>query len=128
MAAKGEIHLGTAIDTLEIMTAFGRRLSIEDVEISKSERTASGKLVKDVWAVPRKITLAYEMIDGDELDKFITYYQMHCELVLRIYKGPTTYDDYTVLMEPISKERVLLLGNGLWGNVTIEFNEVNRAL
>jgi hypothetical protein len=42
----------------------------------------------------------------------------------------TTTDDpsyhaiYTVLMEPIDKTRILLIGEGLWGNVKIVFEEI----
>jgi hypothetical protein len=136
MAKKGDIYLGATVGTVQLMTAFGRKLTIADNEISKSERTASGRLVKDIIATPRKITLTYEAIDGDELAKFIALYETYDELILQIQHTddpPSTtpepgsyYDEYTVLMEPTSRERILLRGDGLYGNVSIEFNEVDR--
>jgi len=130
MARKGEIYIKTVND-LEprLMSAFGRKVTITDTEISKSERTASGKLCKDIIATPRKIVFNFEMIDGDELDYYIeSLYETYDELLLIFYTTDQLYDEYTCLMEPISRERILLLGNGLWGNVSVEFNEVSRTV
>jgi hypothetical protein len=130
---KGDIYLGATAGTLQLMSPFGRKLVIEDIELSRSQRTASGKLRKDIYAIKKKITLNYEAIDGDELDKYLTLYETYDELIIRIFydtEGTTTeepsddYDQYTVFMEPINRERLLLCGNGLWANVSIVFNEV----
>lgn len=129
MAANGEIYIKTVEDlSFQLVSAFGRRLTISDTEISKSERTASGKYVKDVVTAPRKITLSYDAIDGSELGKFLSAYESFEEIILRVYTSDINYTDYTVLMEPISRERLVLLDDGLWGNVAIEFNEISRTL
>lgn len=134
MAKKGDIFLGATAGAVAIMSPFGRKLTISDMELSRSERTASGKLAKDIYAVKKKITLSYETIDGDDLDTFLTLYELYDTLVLQIQHtddpaGTTPepevyYDEYIVMMEPIDRERLLLLDTGLWQGVKIEFNEV----
>jgi|WetSurMetagenome_2_1015567.scaffolds.fasta_scaffold19341_2 hypothetical protein len=131
---KGDIYLGATSGTVQLMSPFGRKLNIEDIELSRSQRASSGKLRRDRYGPTKhKITLTYEAIDGDELEKYLTLYETYDELVLQIYHYPdggTTeepsdnYDEYNVIMEPISRERLSLKGDGLWSNVSIVFNEV----
>jgi hypothetical protein len=133
MSQKGDIYLG-ASGAETLLSPFGRKLKISDVILGREEQTASGRRVRDIIATKKKITLTYEMIDGDELDMLIGLYEDYDELSLLLYNdtiaGTTTpeagddCDSYTVLMQPIERERVLLLGNGLYGNVVIELNEV----
>lgn len=129
---KGDIYLGPS-GTETLLSAFGRKLSIVDDELSREQRTASGRLVRDIIAVKKKITLSYETIDGDDLTTFLDLYDLQDELSLLIYHTdvPTTtddegnyYDAYTVLMKPIGRERLLLTGEGLWTGVQIELQEV----
>jgi hypothetical protein len=127
----GDIYLdGT------LLTAFGRTYSESVIEISRGDRTASGKKVSDIIATKKRFELSYSYIDGDELKVFEDFYNENSEHTLEIYRKDnettttTTTDDpdyhetYTVLMEPIDKTRVLLLGEGLWGGVKIVFEEV----
>lgn len=129
---KGDIYLGE-LGSEELLSPFGRKLTIADEEIGREQRTASGKLVKDIIATKKKFTLAYETIDGDALEQFLDIYDLNDELSLFIYHTdvPSTtsdesnyYDAYTVLMRPLSRERLLLLENGLWTGVSVELNEV----
>jgi hypothetical protein len=129
--ANGQIYLDSTL-----LTAFGRTYTESNVEISRGDRTASGKLVRDIIATKKRFELSYSHIDGDELAVFEAFYAEGGEHRLEIYYSDndgtttTTTDDpsyhatYTVLMEPIDKTRVLLLGEGLWGNVKIVFEEV----
>jgi len=228
MAKKGDIYLGPA-GIEQLVSPFGRKLHIGDIQIAREDRTASGRLVRDITATKKKITLAYETIDGDALAMFLALYDLQEELSILIYKGneqtiiPNTwgpvngaldlpinpvltcpiipaaayywfmigttpdvfsgivfsgfepssiikvfpplennttyywtclaldsgftligywsspfsfktialttteeaeYDAYTVLMEPIDRERLLLVGEGLWSGVNIVLNEV----
>ena len=129
---KGDIYLGLA-DAEALVSPFGRKLQITDEEIGREQRTASGRLVRDITAVKKKIVLAYETIDGDALAAFIDLYFLYSELSILIYHTdvPTTtddegqyYDQYTVLMSPIARERLLLLDDGLWSGVQIVLSEV----
>lgn len=129
---RGDIYLG--VDGSEaILSPFGRRLVITPEEIGREERTASGRLVKDVTAVKHKITLAYEVIDGLALEQFLDLYDLDQQLSLLVYHtdvpGTTDdeggyYDQYFVLMRPIARERLLVTSDGLWQGVNIELNEV----
>jgi hypothetical protein len=132
MSQKGDIYLGPS-GTETLLSPFGRKLRISDVILAREERTASGRLVRDIIATKKKFTLSYEMIDGDELDMLIALYEANGEMSLLLYNDtfPTTTpeqgddcDSYTVLMQPMERERILLLGNGLFGNVVVELNEV----
>ena len=128
----GDIYLGLA-DAEALMSPFGRKLQITDEEIGREQRTASGRLVRDITAVKKKIVLTYDTIDGDALTAFIDLYFLYSELSILIYHTdvPTTtddegnyYDQYTVLMSPIARERLLLLDDGLWTGVQIILSEV----
>ena len=123
MSSKGDIYLGASGD-LKLLSPYGRRLTISDTEISRSERAASGKLRKDIIAVKKRITLDYSFIDGDALETLLDIYDLQSELVLRIYTAESYYDEYTVLMEPIDRTRVLLMADGLWSGVSVVLEEV----
>ena len=133
MAKKGDIFLGLLGDEI-LLSPFGRTTRIDLTELSRQDRTASGKLVKDIIAKKHKITLEYSMIDGDELKKLLDIYDLDSELSLNIYnvteEVTTTpapeenYDHYTVLMQPFDKTLVLLQDNGLWSGVSVVLDEV----
>ena len=133
MSNKGDIYIGP-LGTETLITPFGRKLRIADTENSRSERTASGRLVKDIISVKKKITLTFSEIDADDLTTLIDLYDLHEELSILIYHTdvPTTtsdesnyYDSYTVMMEPLDRERLLLgVTDGIWSNITVELNEV----
>lgn len=109
------------------LSPFGRKLKIEDVQQVREERTASGKLVRDIISTKKKITITYSEIDGNDLDTLLTIYGYQSELILRNYYLDDEAEEWTVLMDPIERERILLAdtyGIELWGNVTVVFNEV----
>jgi hypothetical protein len=129
MPNKGDIYLGE-LGSETLLSAFGRTLKISDMEISREERTSSGRLVRDVTATKKKFELSYDMIDGDVLTAVLALYDLQDELSLLIYYENTTTtgegsscDAYTVLMKPIDRTRILLLENGLWGSVNIVLEE-----
>ena len=122
--ARGELYLGIDTDNLELLTAFSREFSIKNKLLSRDERTASGRLVRDIIAKKKEFNLSYEIIDGDELQTILDQFDEDDELVFRVYTGDSTYDDYTVLMEPVDYDRVLMFDNGLWGNVDLTLLEV----
>lgn len=126
---KGAIVLGKAqgAEYQFLLSPYGRKLKIADVQLSREERTASGKLVRDIIAVKKKFTLSYSEIDGVDLDNLLIIYAYDSELVLRIYTDDDFSEDYTVMMDPLERERLLLSGpsdSGLWSNVTVTLNEV----
>jgi hypothetical protein len=130
MPKKGDIYLGPVNEEI-ILSPLGRKYKVDSEKIGRIERTASGRLVQDIRATKKKFTLTYEMIDGDDLDALIDLYDLETELSLLIYIADTLTtaesagcEAYLVIMEPISYERLLLDGSGLFTGVTIVLNEV----
>lgn len=122
MAKAGEIYLNGTL-----LTAGGRELSIEPVEVIKREvRMASGKLKKQIVSVKHKITLDYSYVGGSDLASMLGIYALQKEMVLLVYHTDAACTSYTVVMEPIKRKRVLLdtINGGLWSGVTIELEEV----
>jgi hypothetical protein len=122
MAKAGEIYLNGTL-----LTAGGRELSIEPVEVIKREvRMASGKLKKQIVSVKHKMTLDYSYVGGSDLTSMLGIYALQKEMVLLVYHTDVAYTSYTVVMEPIKRKRVLLdtINGGLWSGVTIELEEV----
>lgn len=122
--AKGELYMGPDVAGLVLLTAFGREFGIRELEISREERTASGKLVKDIVAVKKVFTLDYGLIDGPDLQIFVDFYELHSELLFRYYTDETTFEDYTVLPDPVDRRRFLHFGGDLWARVNIVLQEV----
>lgn len=52
-----------------------KQISIVDTEIAKADRTASGKLVKDIIAIKKKIQLKYDGLTAASFNLFRTYYE-----------------------------------------------------
>lgn len=123
--ALGELYLGVA-GSETVLSAYGRTLTITDLEFAREQRTASCRLVKDIkeGSPKKQFTLSYSMIDGDVLEDFIDLYELGVELSFFIYITETVYEQYTVVMSPIERERILILDDGLWGGVNIVLNEV----
>ncbi len=108
-------------DTL--ITPFGREFSISPKEISKEDRTASGRLVKDYITTKNIIKLTYEIIDGAALRSILALYDLHEELTVTV-NYETESITYKMIMRTIDRTRILAILDGLWGNVTIELEQV----
>lgn len=122
--AKNDLYLGPTGST-QFLSPFGRKFTEGEVEISRTERTISGRLVRDVVAVKKKFTLSYDLLDGEDLLDFLELYGLNQELSFDRYTSDTEYVTYSVLMEPMSERaRLLIRDTGLWENAVIELNEV----
>lgn len=121
--AKQDLYLGLAGEET-LLSAFGRTFTERDEEISRTDRTASGRLVRDIVSVKKRFTLDYESITGTDLATIESIYGIGGELSLMVYRTASTYDRYTVLMEPIERERIITLDDGLYGGVVVELSEV----
>jgi len=133
MGTRGDIYLG-AEGSEYLLTPFGRSFSIKEEIISREGRTADGTLRRDIVATKKTFILDYSMIDETDIDTLLTIYELDSELSLLVYNttdlGGTTagpgvnYDQYTVLMQPFDRSRLLLTGDGIWTNLTVELREV----
>lgn len=56
------------------------KFRIELFEIARSDRTASGKLVKDIVALKHRFLLEYEALDASDINVFISLYSSGKEL------------------------------------------------
>lgn len=126
--ARGEIYMGVDTLNLQLITPFGREYRKRRTEFSREERTASKRLVRDITAVKHELTLSYSLIGSKDLSVFQTLYETFGELVIRVFSSDLEFEDFTVLMDPIEQERVLLYDEGsgeeLWGGVEIRLLEV----
>jgi hypothetical protein len=120
--AAGDIYLGVAGSEYKL-TAFGRKFTIRDIELSREDRTASGRLVRDVIATKKEFVLNYETIEDESLETFLDLYELQRELNL-IVSYNNSEASYTVLLAPIERERIKIFAGGLWGGVTITLRQV----
>jgi hypothetical protein len=125
----GDIYLGQAGSEI-LLTPYGLRMVIKTNEIARSGRTAGGKLVTDVAAIKYQFELPYDAIDGDKLDEIVTLYDLHADLTLKAYLSDSAYFlsetglAPVVKMSPIDRERLIMLGTGLWTGVSLTLEEV----
>ncbi len=119
-----DIYIGETVGTLQLMSALGRKLNINNIILSREDRTASGRLVQDIIATKKEFTLRYSAIDGSDLTVYLDLFDLNDELIIRIYTSSSVYNDYTVLMSPLSYQRVLATGDGLWEGVAVTLREV----
>lgn len=129
MGNKGEIYLsvygGTTTGAPSLLDAKGREFSLGTIEISRKDRTANARLVKDIINSKAVLTLSYGKIDKTSLDEFEAYYNLYSELYLTVFNTDADIDQYIVLMQPIpNRSRFRLGGDGLYRNVNIKFEEV----
>lgn len=120
--AQNDISLGLAGAEI-LLPAAGRKYTRNPIEIAREDRTASGRKVKDVVVLKYGFTLQYDLITSADVRILEQIYAFQSELSLKI-QTVHGVESYTVLMKPFSQERVTCIGAGLWGNVTIEMEQV----
>jgi len=118
-----DIYLGPSGNET-LLSAAGRKFSRSPIEIAREDRTASGRAVKDIVALKWKFTLQYELIDNADLVTLQGLYDLKSALSLKVRKLNNTFDTFTVLLKPFASDRVTAIGTGLWGNVTVELEQV----
>ena len=64
------------------------------------------------------------IMDEENLQYFLDLDDLDSELYFRFFTTDIAYEDYTVLMEPIDRERVLCFSDELWGKIDIVLAEV----
>jgi hypothetical protein len=120
--ALNDIYLGLTGQEF-LLPAEGRSYAESAEEIARTQRTASGKMVKDIIALKTKFKISYSMITDANLNILQNIYDLDASLSLKVTK-PTGIKSFTVLMAPFDQERIKAVSGGLWGNVAFELEEV----
>lgn len=110
----------------QLLPAMGRKLSVEDFEITKENRTASGKLVRDVTAVKKRFKIDYSFVTNDILTQLRQLYELgiNNNLNLKIEQEDSSIDEYEVVFRPFSRSRYLIGNKWFWEGISIELEEV----
>lgn len=117
-----DICLGVAGAEI-LLTPIGRQYTEKIIELSRQDRTTSGRLVRDVYAVKKNFAISYSLITGTDLASLVALYNLQTTLSLIVsYERETK--KYSVLMDPFDRTRVLAVGEGLWGNVNVTLEEI----
>lgn len=110
----------------QLLPAMGRKLSVEDFEITNENRTASGKLVRDVTAVKKRFKIDYSFVTNDILTQLRQLYELgiNNNLNLKIEQEDSSIDEYEVVFRPFSRSRYLIGDKWFWEGISIELEEV----
>jgi hypothetical protein len=108
----------------QLLSAMGRRLAEQDIEISVEGRTASGRLVADVIARKKKFTLSYSFVTDVVLQQLRQLYETGGTQTLKIERANKSIDEYRVRFRPFSRARYLAGGEWFWENISIELEEI----
>ena len=118
-----DLYLGE-IGIENLLPMEGRTFTEGYNEIAREERTASGRLVKEITARKKRFIVEYSLIDDNELQTILSLYELDTELEFTVRRIDETVDKYIVLLMPFDQSRILSVGDGLWGDVALEMNEV----
>lgn len=110
----------------QLLPAMGRKLSVEDFEITNENRTASGKLVRDVTAVKKRFKIDYSFVTNGILTQLRQLYELgiNNNLNLKIEQEDSSIDEYEVVFRPFSRSRYLIGNKWFWEGITVELEEV----
>jgi len=106
------------------LTPFGREFQEADDLITREERAADGTLRRDIIAMKKRFTLAYETIDGDKIDLFEELLLKKAPFPFSVERRNGSFETYSVLLQPFSRARLSARGHGLLSGFTAEFVEV----
>jgi hypothetical protein len=94
---------------------------INPIPIERRERTASGKLVKDIIAIKHEFILSYNALPPEPIKILKTEYNRHMVLNF-IYPDIDGDEMVKIWFESFPREK-LLTPLHLWGNFSIRFEE-----
>ena len=119
------IWLGTPGNE-QLLPTMGRRFAVEDFEISKERRAASGRLIKEVTDVKKIFTLEYSFVTNAILKQLKELYQsgIRSNLNLKIEQEDGSIEEYEVVFRPFSRSRYLIGDTWYWEGISIELEEV----
>lgn len=120
---QGRIWLGKAGNE-QLMPQLNRKITERDIEISVSNRTASGRYFEEIKARKKEFTISYGVIKQSDLDILLELYETGEFLSFKIERQDGIIDTYEVKMKPFSRERLKIATRWYYSGVTILLEEV----
>lgn len=117
------IWLGKKGNEIEL-SPLNRTFNEEEFEITREDRTASGRLVIDVIATKKRFKLDYSTTTGMVLSQLQEIYQLGAILNLRVERQDGVIDEYEVKLRPFSRSRFLAVGDWRWKDISLELEEI----
>jgi len=110
----------------QLLPNMGRRLTVEDLEILKEARTASGRLVREIITVKRQFKLDYSFVTNAILEQLRQLYQLGIKnnLSLKIEQENGEIEQYEVVFRPFSRSRYLAGSKWYWEGISVTLEEV----
>ncbi|MBU9711058.1 hypothetical protein [Evansella tamaricis] len=99
-------------------------LGEEDIEISREDRTASGRLVRDIIAIKKRFSLSYGVLEGEDLEQLSRLYNLQVPLNLIIERESGSNDSYEVVFRPFARSNFLRTGEWYWRGISVTLEEV----
>lgn len=120
--AVGDVKLGL-LGQETALPAYGRQLSINVIELSKTGVTASGLDVEDIIGYKREFSISYEVLIGADCEKIVNLYELHQDLNLMITNRNGTVSQSLVKLEPIPLLRESVQDVWYWANPVLKMRE-----
>ena len=110
----------------QLLSKMGRKLAVEDFEITKEQRAASGRLRREIIAVKKIFGLEYSFVTNDILTQLRQLYELgiNNNLNLKIEQEDSSIDEYEVVFRPFSRSRYLIGNKWFWEGISVELEEV----
>lgn len=102
----------------------GVSFSESEIEITREDRTASGKMVYDIVAVKKLFTINYNIVRGDQLEQLERLYNMTGILSILVERENGDVDQYDVRFKPFSRTNFQRSKEWLYRDITIELEEI----
>jgi hypothetical protein len=122
MNQPNDIYLGLSGAEI-LLSPFGRTYAESATEIARQDRTASGRLVKDIIATKTTFKINYSLISDADLNMLKNIYALDTTLSLKVEK-PTGMYSCSVLMSPFDFDRIKATQGGLWAGVALVLEEI----
>lgn len=127
MAIEWDIYLGTTGPTGKL-SSFGRKVQINESEVTREQRSADGTLKVDILYTKKKFIFTWSNITEsalDTIDFWYAYYQANkVPLKLYMYYTDALYNEYDVIPRPVDRTRLIKSAENLYSGVTFNLDEV----
>src|SRR5690606_16043654 len=102
----------------------GVTLTESEIEITREDRTASGKMVFDIITVKKLFTISYNIIRRKQLEQLERLYNLQEVLSLKIERENGDIDQYDVRFRPFERSVYKRPKQWLYRDITVELEEI----